>query len=58
LLDRCSFFVAGAAVVSLAQNPAAIDAGSAKVEFENKQIRVLRVSLGAHQKGTVHSHPG
>jgi quercetin dioxygenase-like cupin family protein len=52
------FLSTGAAVVSLAQNPAATDGGAAKVEFENEQIRVLRVSLGAHQKGTVHSHPG
>lgn len=35
----------------------AVDSSVAKVEFENEQIRVLRVSLGPHQKGAVHSHP-
>jgi quercetin dioxygenase-like cupin family protein len=33
------------------------DSGTAKIEFENEQIRVLRVSLGPHQKSVVHSHP-
>lgn len=33
------------------------DSGTAKVEFENEQIRVLRVSLAPHQKSAVHSHP-
>lgn len=47
----------GAAVVSFAQDQAAVDPGAAKVEFENDQIRVLRVSLEARQKGSVHSHP-
>ena len=33
------------------------ESGVVKVEFENEQIRLLRVSLGPHQKGAVHSHP-
>jgi quercetin dioxygenase-like cupin family protein len=41
----------------LAQDEVAVNPEMAKVEFENEQIRVLRVSVGAHQKTAVHSHP-
>jgi quercetin dioxygenase-like cupin family protein len=33
-------------------------AGMAKVEFENEQIRVVRVSYAPHQKSAMHSHLG
>jgi quercetin dioxygenase-like cupin family protein len=41
-----------------AQDEVAVDPGIAKVEFENEQIRVLRVSYGPHQKSQMHHHPG
>jgi quercetin dioxygenase-like cupin family protein len=46
-----------ASAASVAPDEPAVDTGVAKVEFENEQIRVLRVSIGAHQKGPVHRHP-
>jgi quercetin dioxygenase-like cupin family protein len=39
------------------QGEVAVDPGIAKVEFENDQIRVLRVSFAAHQKTRMHQHP-
>jgi quercetin dioxygenase-like cupin family protein len=44
-------------VACLAQDEVAVNPEMVKVEFENEQIRVLRVSIGAHQKTAVHSHP-
>src|SRR5882757_2806624 len=41
----------------LAQDEVVVNPGMAKVEFENEQIRVLRVAIGAHQKTAMHSHP-
>jgi quercetin dioxygenase-like cupin family protein len=43
------------AVASIAQS--AISPSVAKVEFENDQIRVLRATVGAHQKTPMHQHP-
>jgi quercetin dioxygenase-like cupin family protein len=40
------------------QTPPTLDGSTAKIEFENEQIRVLRVTLRPHQKGGIHSHPG
>jgi hypothetical protein len=48
----------GAAMMSGKQDGTAADAGIAKVEFENEQIRVVRVSYAPHQKSPMHSHPG
>jgi quercetin dioxygenase-like cupin family protein len=48
----------GAAMMSQTQDGAAAGAGVAKVEFENEQIRVVRVSYAQHQKSPMHSHAG
>jgi quercetin dioxygenase-like cupin family protein len=40
-----------------AQDQVAVDPQIAKTEFENEQIRVVRVRYAAHQKGHMHSHP-
>jgi hypothetical protein len=48
----------GAAMMSQTQDGAAAGAGVAKVEFENEQIRVVRVSYAPHQKSAMHSHAG
>ncbi len=48
----------GVAIVSKAQDEVEVDPGIAKVEFENEQVRVVRVSYStAHQKSHMHSHP-
>jgi len=40
-----------------AQDPAKVDPKHYKVEFENDQVRVLRVHYGPHEKSVMHSHP-
>jgi hypothetical protein len=45
-------------MVSKAQDEVAADPGIAKVEFENEQVRVVRVSYNAaHRSSHRHSHP-
>jgi mannose-6-phosphate isomerase-like protein (cupin superfamily) len=34
-----------------------VDAKHYKVEFENDQIRVLRITYGPHEKSVMHHHP-
>ena len=53
-----SFFVLGLAVPSvLAQDPVKVDSNHYKVEFENAQVRVLRIKYGPHEKSVMHRHP-
>jgi quercetin dioxygenase-like cupin family protein len=40
-----------------AQDAAKVDTKHYKVEFENDQVRVLRVKYGPGEKSTMHSHP-
>ena len=42
---------------SFAQDPTKVDSKHYKVEFENDQMRVLRISYGPHEKSVMHSHP-
>jgi quercetin dioxygenase-like cupin family protein len=42
----------------LAQDPVKVDAKHYKVEFENDQVRVLRITYGPGEKSTLHQHPG
>ena len=37
-------------------DPATVDPQHYKVEFENEQVRVLRIHYGAHEKGQTHEH--
>ena len=41
----------------LAQDPVKVDPKHYKVEFENDQVRVLRVQYGPHEKSVMHHHP-
>jgi quercetin dioxygenase-like cupin family protein len=57
-----SVVLLGSALVLLpatasAQDAAKADAKHYKVEFENDQVRVLRIHYGPHEKGNMHSHP-
>ncbi len=45
------------ALPALAQDPVKVDPKHYKVEFENDQIRVLRVHYDAHDKSVMHHHP-
>jgi mannose-6-phosphate isomerase-like protein (cupin superfamily) len=40
-----------------AQDPVKVDPKHYKVEFENDQVRVLRIHYGVGEKSVMHSHP-
>jgi uncharacterized RmlC-like cupin family protein len=42
--------------VTTSLDPPKIDSKHYKVEFENDQVRVLRVRIGAHEKAPMHEH--
>ena len=53
-----ALFVLAVAVPSaLAQDPVKVDSKHYKVEFENSQVRVLRINYGPHEKSVMHRHP-
>ncbi len=39
-------------------DPVEVDSKHYKVEFENEQIRVLRIRYGPHETSPMHGHPG
>jgi len=39
------------------QDPVHVDAKHYTVEFENDQVRVVRVRYGPHEKSVMHGHP-
>ena len=41
----------------MAQDPVKVDSKHYKVEFENDQVRVLRINYGPHEKSVMHEHP-
>lgn len=43
---------------AMAQDPVKVDSKHYKVEFENDQVRVLRITFGPHEKSVMHEHPG
>lgn len=43
---------------SMAQDAVKTDPNHYKVEFENENVRVLRIKYGPHEKSVMHSHPG
>lgn len=43
--------------VAFAQDPVKVDPKHYKVEFENSEVRVLRVHYGPHEKSVMHHHP-
>jgi quercetin dioxygenase-like cupin family protein len=49
-------FVSGAAVTR-AQDPVKVDPKHYKVEFENAEVRVLRIHYAPGEKSVMHSHP-
>ena len=40
----------------MAQDPVKVDAKHYTVEFENSQVRVLRIKYGPHEKSVMHRH--
>jgi hypothetical protein len=45
------------AMPAMAQDPVKVDSKHYKVEFENDQVRVLRITYGPHEKSVMHEHP-
>ena len=46
-----------AAKAAIAQDAVKVDPNHYKVEFENDQVRVLRITYGPHEKSVMHEHP-
>jgi quercetin dioxygenase-like cupin family protein len=44
-------------VPAMAQDPVVVDSKHYKVELENDQVRVLRITYGPHEKSVMHEHP-
>lgn len=40
-----------------AQDPVVVDSAHYKVEFENEQVRVLRITYGPNEESVMHYHP-
>jgi quercetin dioxygenase-like cupin family protein len=51
------FVVLGCAAPAMAQDAAKVDSKHYKVELENAQVRVLRVTYPPNEKSVMHSHP-
>ena len=41
----------------LGQDPVKVDPKHYKLDFENSQVRVLRITYGPHEKSVMHEHP-
>ena len=52
-----ALFIMSVASVVMAQDPVKVDSNHYKVEFENAQVRVLRVKVGPKEKSIMHQHP-
>lgn len=51
------FVIAAMTLPTRAQDPVKVDPKHYKVEFENDQVRVLRITYGPHEKSVMHEHP-
>lgn len=52
-----ALFILFICCVAQAQDPVKVDSKHYTVEFENSQVRVLRIKYGAHEKSIMHRHP-
>ena len=52
-----AFFVVASVVPAMAQDAVQVDSKHYKVEFENDQVRVLRITYAPHEKSVMHGHP-
>ena len=50
-------FITTFAAVAMAQDPVKVDPNHYTVEFENAEVRVLRVKVGPGEKSIMHQHP-
>jgi quercetin dioxygenase-like cupin family protein len=61
-MRRALFFVPvllllATVVPATAQDPVKVDSKHYKLEFENAQVRVVRITYGPHEKSVMHEHP-
>jgi quercetin dioxygenase-like cupin family protein len=56
-LALAAMLAAGLAAPALAQEPTKVDAKHYKVDFENDQVRVLKITYGPKEKSVMHEHP-
>ena len=49
--------LSGSAAPAMAQDAVKVDPKHYKVEFENDQVRVVRITYGPHEKSVMHAHP-
>ena len=52
-----ALFVLSFCSVVHAQDPVTVDSKHYTVEFENADVRVLRIKYGPHEKSVMHKHP-
>jgi quercetin dioxygenase-like cupin family protein len=52
-----ALFTVSLATAAMAQDPVKVDPKHYKIEFENAQVRVLRINYGPHEKSIMHRHP-
>ena len=52
----CAVLVCLALSTAWAQDPTQVDPKHYKLEFENDQVRVLRIAYGPHEKSVMHDH--
>ena len=57
ILSLPAFLLLATAAPAAAQDPVTVNAKHYKVEFENDQVRVLRITYGPHEKSVMHEHP-
>lgn len=56
VMSVAAFLVVFAAP-AVAQDPTVVDSDHYKVEFENDEVRVLRITYGPGEKSVMHEHP-
>jgi quercetin dioxygenase-like cupin family protein len=56
-LLSCAALCLFAATLASAQDAVKADPTHYKVEFENSEVRILRIHYGPHEKSVMHSHP-
>jgi len=52
-----TFFILSLTATAMAQDPVKVDSKHYTLEFENSQVRVLRIKVGPHEKSIMHRHP-
>jgi quercetin dioxygenase-like cupin family protein len=52
-----ALFIVSVSAAALAQDPVKVDSKHYKVEFENSEVRVLRIKYDPHDKSVMHRHP-